>query len=93
MTDKKPNDEQAHLLHLAARRRAELCGVSEVLSFDDTTVTLRTVCGEMTLEGEGLRVGTLNMQDGVLAVDGRIDAVYYTDGAAPRRRGFFGHRG
>ena len=75
-----------HTLSLVARTRAEITGVREVESFDEQTVVLLTDCGEMTLEGEGMHVSTLDIARGVVAVDGRIGAVYYGD-TQPARRG------
>lgn len=76
---------KAHTLTLRARERAEITGVCEVESFDEHGVVLRTDCGELSLEGEGLRVGTLDIARGVVEVSGRIDGVYYSESAPARR--------
>ena len=81
---------QQHSLSLSSREHAELSGVTEVNSFDEECVVLSTVCGELTLEGTGLRVGTLDIARGVLAVDGKISGLYYTDTKETRRKGFLG---
>lgn len=86
MGEREQNENKKHTLSLAARTRAEIEGVREVESFDEQSVILMTDCGELTLEGEGLHVGTLDMTRGVVAVDGRISAVYYSDGT-PAKRG------
>ena len=86
MGEREQNENKKHTLSLTARTRAEIEGVREVESFDEQSVILMTDCGELTLEGEGLHVGTLDMVRGIVAVDGRISAVYYGDGA-PTRRG------
>jgi sporulation protein YabP len=83
----RTNEERQHTLHLIARGGADVEGVIEVRSFDEETVILKTSCGEMTLEGEGLRVGGLDLTEGRLRVDGRINAVCYSD-AIPQRRGW-----
>lgn len=75
-----------HTLSLLARERAEISGVREVESFDEQTVVLLTDCGELTLEGEGLHVNTLDVARGVVSVSGRVGAVYYGD-TQPARRG------
>ena len=89
MNKDKVQGEAAHTVSLSARMRAEIGGVSEVKSFDEQGVVLDTACGQLTLEGEGLHVGTLDMTRGVLTVDGRIGALYYTDGPTARKKGFF----
>lgn len=82
--------EGVHTLSLISRTHAELSGVTEVLSFDETAVVLSTVCGELTVEGEELRVGTLDMTRGILVIDGKISALYYTETRQTRKRGFLG---
>ena len=79
---------KTHLLTLDNRQRAALTGVSEVLGFDENQVSLMTENGEVTLTGEGLHVTKLMLEEGQLAVEGKIDGVQYS---APRgrRRGLF----
>lgn len=93
MTDNKAGKENAHSVKSAARTKTEISGVEEVESFDEGCVVLHTLCGEMTIEGEELRVGTLDMERGVVVVDGKINGIYYSDGE-PKKRGlrarFFG---
>lgn len=86
--DKAPN-EAAHTVSLVARSHAEIGGVIEVKSFDEQSVVLDTVCGQLVLEGEGLHVGALDMARGVLVIDGRQTALYYMDAPTARKKGFF----
>ena len=74
-----------HAVSALARERAEINGVSEVISFDEQSVILVTDCGELTLEGQGLHVGTLDIQKGLVEVTGRIDALLYSDKAVAKR--------
>lgn len=93
MTENKPRKENTHGVKIAARLKTEISGVTEVESFDEGSVVLHTSCGEMTIEGEGLHVGTLDMERGIVEVDGKVNGIYYNDGA-PQKRGlrarFFG---
>ena len=84
--------EQKHTLMLQARTHVELEGVTEVNSFDEECVVLSTVCGELTVEGSGLRVGTLDMARGILVIDGKVAALYYVDTVGTRKKGLFGGR-
>ena len=86
MTQKGMAEEKKHTLSVVARTSASLTGVCDVQSFDEREVILRTDCGEMTVEGEDLRVGTLDVERGVVELTGRICALYYSD-AAPARKG------
>lgn len=85
---KTPSPE--HQLHMNARAHADITGVRQVVSFDENNVQLITECGEMTLEGSDLKVGTLDTQRGVVSVDGRVNGIYYADDTPRRRRGLFG---
>ena len=77
--------EQKHELHLLGRRQMKLYGVKDVLNFDDLSVRLLTESGELLIEGKEIRIGTLDTEHGVLALEGKIDAMYYT--AEPSKKG------
>ena len=79
---------KTHTLSMANRQRALLTGVSEVLGFDEGQVILMTDSGEIALTGEGLHVTRLMLEEGQLAVEGKIDGVIYS-AQRSRRRGLF----
>ncbi len=79
MTERANEQEKNHAIALTARRRVSISGVTEVESFDDTAVQLVTDCGDLTLEGEELHVGTLDIASGKVEVEGRINGLYYHD--------------
>ena len=78
-----------HTLTMENRRRVALTGVNEVLGFDENQVTLMTENGEIALTGEGLHVTKLMLEEGQLALEGKIDGVIYTQRA--RRKSLFRH--
>lgn len=92
MSAETANDAlRAHGFSLEERRSMKLRGVTDVVSFDEQTVTLETACGRMEIGGEGLHVEVLNLKDGVVELQGTIDSVTYfakepSDGS---RKGFF----
>jgi sporulation protein YabP len=67
-----------HTLALADRKRTEIRGVREVLSFDEGSVVLATVQGELSIEGSGFRMDTLDMDHGVVIFTGTVNGLYYT---------------
>ncbi len=77
-----------HLLTMENRRRAALTGVNEVLGFDENQVSLMTENGEVILTGEGLHVTKLMLEEGQLAVEGKIDGIQYSAQRGRRRRLF-----
>ena len=85
MTQKDAAQGKKHTLSLTAREQASITGVTQVDSFDEHWVVLKTDCGEMTVEGESLHVGALDIDKGEIEITGRISAVCYTDAAAPKR--------
>ena len=87
MTQRTEEKDKLHTLTLTARSRVEITGVCEVESFDEQCVMLITDCGELTLEGEELHVGTLDISRGVVHVEGRITALLYSDATRAARKG------
>ena len=81
----------SHSITSQDRRTITVRGVREVISFDDGGVDLLTVCGRLTLEGEGLRVTVLNTKDGIVEVTGKLCGLLYEDtdlqGDKAERRG------
>lgn len=86
----KLSSQTTHDCYIHSRAHMDITGVSEVVSFDESVVVLITGCGEMTLEGQDLRIGTLDTEKGVVSVDGKISALYYMDSLSKKRRGLFG---
>lgn len=80
------NATMEHRLSLEDRNRIDVTGVTDVDSFDDTTVSLTTSRGELTIRGQGLQVNRLNVENGLLSVDGKIDSLSYSEPV----RGFWG---
>lgn len=74
-----------HKLTLNERRELTMTGVTEVVSFEDTAVVLKTSLGTLILQGSGLKLKTLSLDGGQVAVDGTISAMVYQE---PRAAGF-----
>ena len=82
-----------HQISLKNRESMEVCGVTDVISFDDRSVILSTVCGNMEIDGESLHIHVLSMEQGIVTMDGRIDSVTYYEQESSEnggKRGFFG---
>ena len=75
-----PANEPAvpHKIALSDRREMHLTGVTEVIRFDEETVQLATVCGRLTVRGSGLKIGSLNVENGELKLTGSVDALAYS---------------
>ena len=68
-----------HKLSLNERKQLTMTGVSEVVSFDETTVVLRTSLGTLMIQGKELQLKTLSLDGGQVAVDGTISAMVYEE--------------
>ena len=79
MTEQQPN----HAMTLEQRKNLAMTGVSEVVSFDDTAVVLRTALGTLTVQGRDLRLKTLSTEGGRVAVTGEISALTYEEPREP----------
>lgn len=75
-----------HKLTLQQREDLTMTGVTEVVSFDDAAVILKTHLGMLTVQGQGLSLKTLSLDGGQVAVTGHISSLVYEE---PRPAGFF----
>ena len=82
----------AHSFNSSGRDGIAISGVTNVVSFDDRGVVMETACGSMAVEGEGLHITVLNIGDGRVNIDGRINGVYYFDNTPKQKRGLFGKK-
>ena len=69
--------DMPHKLTMCDRRQLTMTGVSEVVSFDDTVVVLRTELGTLVIQGEQLQLKTLSLEGGQVAVEGSVSALHY----------------
>jgi sporulation protein YabP len=82
--------EMPHKLSLQERRQLTMTGVSEVISFDDASVVLRTGLGLLTVHGKELQLKNLSLEGGQVAVDGHISAIIYEEPRSGGWRQLFG---
>ena len=75
--------DMTHKLTMCDRRQLTMTGVSEVISFDETAVVLRTSLGLLTVHGEELQLKNLSLDGGQVAVDGSVSALIYEKDKAP----------
>ena len=89
MAQEKP--QLPHKLTLNQRKALTMDGVTEVVSFDENTVVLRTSLGTLEVQGQGLQLKNLSLEGGQVAVEGTIAALIYEESRPDRGlRRFFG---
>ncbi len=79
----------AHRLTLNERKCLTMTGVVEVLSFEEDGVVLKTGLGTLTVQGQGLKLRTLNPEGGQVEVVGTVTALIYEQ---PREQGGWARR-
>lgn len=71
-------------LILDARKKLTLTGATEVIRFDEDLVELNTDLGPLLIEGSGLKLKCLSLDDGTIIVEGDLCALRY-DGSGRKR--------
>ena len=77
-----------HSITIDGCSKVNVTGVTDVLSFDEDSITADTYCGAMVIKGRELHVVTLDLEKAVLVLDGGITGVYYEQ--SPIKTSFFG---
>ena len=75
-----------HKLTLNERKNLTMTGVTEVLRFEDSAVVLRTGLGTAVILGQDLKLKTLSLEGGQMAVEGQISGISYEE---PREGGLW----
>ena len=71
------NTELHQNLTLTDRKRLTIDGVSSIMDFSDTFLTLDTCQGVINVEGEGMVIEELSRDDGIVIVTGTIDGMFF----------------
>ena len=79
-----PEQTFPHTLNLTDREKLTLTGITEVITFDDTTVIMHTTLGRVTVLGSRLQLKSLTPDGGNVTVHGQIDAISYEEPRADR---------
>jgi len=79
-----------HKLSLDERKKLTMTGVTEVVSFEDSAVVLRTTLGTLIVQGRELQLKTLSLEGGQVAVEGSVSALVYEEPRLGGWRRLFG---
>lgn len=66
-----------HRLSLNERKELTVTGVTEVVSFDEEAVVLKTSLGTLTVHGRQLQLKNLSTNGGQVEVSGNVAALIY----------------
>ena len=70
--------ENSGNLILENRAKLSVSAVSDVESYDDKRIVLRVGESRLIIEGSGLKINSVNVEDGEAAITGLIDSCEYT---------------
>ncbi|MBQ8818518.1 MAG: sporulation protein YabP [Clostridia bacterium] len=79
--------EIKRILCLTDRKELNIGGVKEVISFDDNGAVILTENGELSVEGENIRISNLDAQSGEVNITGKIDAMIYSADSNEKKKG------
>lgn len=80
---------RTHTVHIDNRSRTSITGVSDVESFNEQEIILETEAGGLRVEGEGLHLSKLNLDDGQVVIEGEVISMEYEPATPERRPGLF----
>jgi sporulation protein YabP len=75
----RPVPAQVHSMTLEERQRLAVTGVEEVVSFDESQVSVQTVKGLLNIRGTGLKVEALEKESGALTITGLVSELSYEE--------------
>ena len=73
-----------HSITVTDRGSVSFTGIEEMVSYDENNIVMQTSMGQLTLDGSGLNVVKLNLSEGEVAVEGKVDALYYVEQTGKR---------
>lgn len=82
--DQGPARLRGHSIQIDARERMTVTGVNDVECFNDQEIELVTDVGALRVEGEGLHMTGLSLEDGLVTIEGLVIAIEYGDDPAER---------
>lgn len=69
--------EKGHRLVMENREQISLTGIQKVQSFDPKEIVLETDLGIMSIKGDHLGIKELNLKEGLVDIQGHVDALIY----------------
>ncbi|SDZ66364.1 sporulation protein YabP [Evansella caseinilytica] len=84
---RKPGD---HQITMRGRKTLDITGVKQVESFDNEEFLLETDMGFLSIRGQHLQMKNLDVDQGNVSIQGRIDDLVYLDQHHEKTKGLFG---
>ncbi len=88
MTMETMQNRLNHNLILENRESLGISGVSEIMSFDEKEVVLKTNAGKLTILGSDMKMSKLSVESGDVSVYGNIRSIAYSDSGIDKENFF-----
>lgn len=79
----EPGKNKRQEIKMLNRKILEISGVLNVESFDSEEFLLETECGFLTIRGSNLHIKNLNLDQGLVAIEGMVNDMSYLDAHTP----------
>ena len=76
-------------LILTNRNELSLTGITDVISFDDMSVCVKIGNSTLLIEGEGLHISKLLLENSTIMVEGRVSGIAFYEGNAVAKKWFW----
>ncbi len=87
----KDRKVKEHNITMRNRKQLDITGVKQVESFDNEEFLLETELGFLAIRGQNLHMKNLDVDQGIVAIEGKIyDLVYLDQQQNDKTKGFFG---
>lgn len=68
-----------HNLSLENRKKLEMSGVEEVITFNETKILLQTNQGTLNIQGKELNIQQLNLDNSQIRINGYVHSLEYSN--------------
>lgn len=85
-------NQKKHTLTLDSRNVLNITAVDDVISFDETLVSLSVGDDLLNISGECLTIKNLSLENGEVSVNGNVQAIVYFDDPPKKKRFSFGKK-
>lgn len=81
------NNQVQHKITLTNRELLDINGVINVEKFTDEDITLETQQGMLNIKGEKMYMKQLNLDGGLIIIEGLIKSMVYTESLPSKEKG------
>ncbi len=80
-TSRFPTNTSDHLLTIRNRKRIDMTSIKTIERFDQEEFSIQTSQGYLIIRGEGLKIVHLDVDKGLLTLEGNVKYVQYDEQA------------